>query len=174
MQMRASALRAFLRRGLLNYDLAALLAVPRRYAVAPPELARDAPVAYVLHPLIVDVRPLLGDELYLSGLHRGDARVSKRARADEPLLGEVRLHDGVAAVAVSDGVAEVLDGEQRALFFKVGGDDVARGEAVHSGVLAGVLVHYAASVDDLYLFKVVALADKEVVRVVRRRNFDAA
>ena len=174
MQMRASALRAFLRRGLLNYDLAALLAVPRRDAVAPPELARDAPVAYVLHPLIVDVRPLLGDELYLSGLHRGDARVSKRARADEPLLGEVRLHDGVAAVAVSDGVAEVLDGEQRALFFKVGGDGVARGEAVHSGVLAGVLVHYAASVDDLYLFKVVALADKEVVRVVRRRNFDAA
>ena len=80
----------------------------------------------------------------------------------------------MAAVAVSDGMAEVLDGEQGALFFKVGGDGVARGEAVHSGVLAGVLVHYAASVDDLYLFKVVALADEEVVRVVRRRNLDAA
>ena len=55
---------AFARLGLAARDeQLAVRAVPGRDLVAPPELARDAPVLDVLHPLVVGVDPLLGHEL---------------------------------------------------------------------------------------------------------------
>ena len=50
-------------------DLVALVAMPRRNAMAPPELARDAPVADVVHPLVVGLRPVLGNELDAAVFH---------------------------------------------------------------------------------------------------------
>ena len=80
----------------------------------------------------------------------------------------------MAAVTVPYRVAQVGDREQHALFFKVGDDRAARLKAVLPLIFAGVLVHYALVVDDLYLFEIVALADKEVVGIVRRGDLDAA
>ena len=80
----------------------------------------------------------------------------------------------MAAVAVPYRVAQVGDREQHTLFFKVGDDRTARLKAVLALIFAGVLVHYALIVNDLYLFEIVALSDKEVVGVVRRGDLDAA
>src|SRR5690606_16613274 len=63
----AGGLRAGARLGLVaaDEDLAAL-AVPGRDAVAPPELAADAPVLDVAEPVAVGVDPVAGDEADLA------------------------------------------------------------------------------------------------------------
>ena len=65
----------------LDDDPVAVLvgAVPDGDAVAPPELAADAPVADVLHPVQVDALEALRHELDAALLHRIDRRV-RRAR----------------------------------------------------------------------------------------------
>ena len=66
-------------------DVGAGAAVPGRDAVAPPQLARDAPVADVAHPVEVGLRPALGDELGLALLDRLDGRLGQRLHLHEPL-----------------------------------------------------------------------------------------
>ncbi len=95
-------------------DFAAGGAMPGGNSVAPPELAGDAPVVDVLHPVEVGLLVLLGGEL--NGLFAirvrldgGDGFLGERLDLDEPLRGEARLDDGFAAVAVADVVGVVLD-----------------------------------------------------------------
>ena len=85
-----------------------VLAVPHRDTVAPPELARDAPVADSLQPALVVVAPALGDELDGAVAVPGQCRAGQRLHPHEPLVGEPRLDHGAAAVAVAHGVAMVL------------------------------------------------------------------
>src|SRR5256886_4127344 len=85
--------------------LAARLARPDGDAVAPPELARDAPVADVLHPREVRVLPLLRDEARATVAHGRERRTRERLDLDEPLPRDERLDDGPAAVADADPVA---------------------------------------------------------------------
>src|SRR5580658_9632257 len=101
------------RAGLGHGDLVADGAVPRGNAMAPPELARDAPVVDVGYPLDVDLLVVLGreaDGLVAGGVgfdggdgplgHRCSAGVRLFVDGDEPLRGEARLDHGFAAVAV--------------------------------------------------------------------------
>ena len=90
-------------------------AVPGRDAVAPPELAGDAPVVDVVHPLEIGLGPVRRDELDRAVLDDADGLVGERLDADEPLPREVRLDDVLAAVAVADGVVVVLDLDEQAL-----------------------------------------------------------
>src|ERR1035437_10798372 len=98
-------------------DLATVGAVPCGDAMAPPELARDAPVVDVLHPLevglLVHLRRkagvLLADGLF--GL------VSQRLNLDEPLCREARLHDPLSSGAVAGGVYGGLDARGGAPLF---------------------------------------------------------
>jgi hypothetical protein len=68
--------------------------------MAPPELARDAPVVDVLHPVEVGLLVLLGREAdgFVAvgvGLDGGDGLLGERLNLDEPLRGEARLDDGL-------------------------------------------------------------------------------
>ena len=83
---------------------ALVVAVPDRDAVAPPELAGDAPVADALQPLGVVVAPALGDEPERAVAVRRERRARERLHPDEPLVREPWLDDRVAAVAVADRV----------------------------------------------------------------------
>ncbi len=74
-------------------DLLARAAVPCGNAVAPPELARNAPVVDVAHPLEVGLRVHLRGELNVALADGGDGLVCERLDPDEPLLGEARLDD---------------------------------------------------------------------------------
>ena len=158
-------------------ELVAVRAVPHRDAVAPPELARDVPVAEAVQPLGVRVDPPLGPERD-PAVEGGQLRRSLQSlHGHEPLPTlEPRFDLGVAAVAVGDRVdvgALLMDdpphlpkalqhpGPRRVPVEapellrggvgdpRLGGQDVARGEAVPA-------------------------ADLEVRRVVGRRDLDRA
>ena len=82
--------------------------------MAPPELAADAPVVDVFHPVEIGFLVLLGGEVnglfaVGAGLDGGDGLVGEGLDFDEPLGGEARLDDGFAAVAVADVVGMVFD-----------------------------------------------------------------
>src|SRR5438270_9193914 len=58
----------------------ALPILPHGDAVAPPDLARDAPVADVLHPVEVDFGPAVGPELDVAAF---DGRDGEHPRSEE-------------------------------------------------------------------------------------------
>ena len=142
--------------------------------MAPPELARDAPVADVVHPLEVGLGPVVRDELDAAVLHRLDGLLGQRLRLDEPLRGDQRLDDGLAALALAEAERVVLDLHQQAELFEVGHHALARLEAVQAGVGAGGRGHDAVFVDHLDLGQVVAAAGFEIVGIVRGRDLHHA
>ena len=140
-------------------------------AVAPPDLPADAPVADVLHPVEEDALPALGLDGDLAGAHGLDGGLGEGLHADEPLLGEAAVHDGVAPVAVADLVLVGLDLDEVAALLQVGDDGLAAGEAIHP-LVAGEGVHRAVVVHHVHLREVVPLAHGEVVGVVGGGDLD--
>src|SRR6266496_601613 len=106
-QLGGAALGARSRLGLGDRDVA-VGAVPDRDAVSPPDLARDTPVADVLHPVEVDARKALGREADVAILDRRDRGPGELLHRHPPLRHDERLDAAVAAHAVADGVAVVL------------------------------------------------------------------
>src|ERR1039458_7066725 len=76
--MCAAALRTLRGRLARRNAFAAVLAIPRRNAMAPPQLARDAPVVNVAHPLEIRLGVILGNELDLAVFDRFDGATFKR------------------------------------------------------------------------------------------------
>ena len=107
-------------------------------------------------------------------LDGGDGFLGQRLNLDEPLRGEARLDDGFAAVAVAHVVGVVLDAGQEPLLFEVGDDFLARSEAVEARVGAAFGVDVGAVVHHVDGGQMMALAEGEVVGVVRGRDFDRA
>ena len=70
--------------------------------MAPPKLARDAPIADVLHPIEERLVPIVGHELDAAFVHRGHRFFSQRLGFHKPLRGNERFHDGAATVALAD------------------------------------------------------------------------
>jgi hypothetical protein len=158
------------RRVLARHGRVAVLAVPGRDAVAPPELARDAPRLDVLHPVGVDLRPPLGHEARPAVAHGLERRVGHALYFEEPLLGHERLDDPLAAVAVRHLVAVLLHLADQAELLERGHDLLARLEAVEAGEAARVRCHLAVEADHDHLRESVPHPDLEVRRVVRGRH----
>ena len=57
-----------------------------RNPVPPPELTGNTPVLNVFHPVEIDFRPALGDELHFAGLDRFNGGFGERLHLHEPLL----------------------------------------------------------------------------------------
>ena len=76
--------------------------------MSPPELARDAPVADVVHPLVPGLDPVFGDDFDALFVDGGDGFFGQRLGADEPLLGDQRLDDGLAARAFAEAEGVVF------------------------------------------------------------------
>ena len=153
---------------------AALLAIEHGDTVAPPELARDAPVLEVLHPGGVGVGPagrVEGHAAVAHGVERGPLEL---VHGDEPLLGEPGLERLVAAVAVHDGVVVLVHVVKKAVFLEPGEDGLAALVARHAGELAIALHNDGVLVEDVNLGQVVGLAHGVVVGVVGRRDLDEA
>ena len=153
---------------------AAVLAVEHGDAVAPPQLARDAPVLEVVHPGEVGLGPALGVEGHLAGLHDLGGALFKLVHGHEPLLGEPGLERGVAAVAVHDGVVELLDLLEQAVLLEPRNHGLAALVARHAAELAVAVHHHGVLVEDVDLLEVVGLAHRKVVGVVGRRHLDEA
>ena len=148
----AAAVLALAGRAAGDGDLAAVVTVPGRDAVAPPELTGDAPVLDVLHPVEVGLVVAGRDELDLAGTDDVDGRVCQRFHLDEPLLRDAGLDDGAAAVAGADVVLHGLDADKVTLFLEVGHTGFPALFGGHADVLLrNVLVHAAVighDVDD--------------------------
>ena len=137
-QMGAAALGAGGGSFFCHHRLAAFVAVPGRDLMAPPQLAADAPVAGVLHPVHIVFGEALGHKADAALFHRLDGGLGQRLHLDEPLLGDHRLDGGVAAVAAAHLVLEGLDRFEVAAGFEVGDDGLAGLHGGHAGVLAAV------------------------------------
>ena len=160
----------------------AAAAVPRGNLVAPPQLARDAPVLDVAHPVVPGVDPLRRHEAHVAVLDRADRAPCDRLAVaaglrhrHEPLVGQHRLDDLPGARAARHHQLVLLGLDQQAERIEVGHDLLARDEAVEAAVRhrcvvvdCGVEREHA---DDRQLMP---LADRVVVRVVRRRDLDDA
>ena len=153
---------------------AAVLAVEHGNAVAPPQLAADAPVLEVLHPSGVGLRPARGVEGDLAGVDGVERRPLELVNGDEPLLGQPRLQGGVATVAVHDGVIEVLDVIEQVVLLEPLDDGLAALVAVHAGELAVALDDHCVLVEDVDLRQVVSLAHGVIVGVVGRGDLNKA
>ena len=142
--------------------------------MAPPELAGDAPVADVLHPVGVDALEAVGDDGGPSLADGGEGPLRQRRDAHEPLLADYRLDDIVAALAVADGVDVRLDPLNQALGLELRDDGLARVEAVVSVVRPRVGVQGAVGVEDVHGGQAMPCARLEVVRVVSRGDLESA
>ena len=153
---------------------AAVLAVEHGDAVAPPQLARDAPVLKVLHPGGVGLRPARRVEGDLAGVDGVERRPLELVDGHKPLLGQPRLKRGVATVAVHDGVIEVLDVIEQVVLLEPLDDGLAALVAVQAGELAVAFDDHRVLVEDVDLRQVVSLTHGVVVGVVGRRDLDKA
>ena len=153
---------------------AAVLAVEHGNAVAPPQLAADAPILEVLHPGGVGLRPARGVEGDLAGFDGVKRRPLELIDGHKPLLGQPRLKRGVATVAVHDGVVVVLDVIEQIMLLKPLNDGLAALLTGHTGELAIALDDHRVLVEDIDLRQVVGLTHGVVVGVVGRGDLDKA
>ena len=153
---------------------AAVLAVEHGDAVAPPQLAADAPVLEIFHPGGVGLRPARGVESDLAGVDGVERRPLELVDCHEPLLGKPRLQRGVATVAVHDGVIEFVDVIEQVVLLKPLDYGLAALVAVHAGELAVALDNHRVLVKDVDLRQVVSLTHGVIVGVVGRGDLDEA
>ena len=130
-----------------------------RNPLAPPELAGDAPVVGILHPVAIGVHVALGDELRAAALHRFQGDLRQGVHLQEPLGGELGFDDGVRPLGVAHRRGVVFHLHQVAGFLQHLHDLLAGDEAVLADEDLRVLVQLAVVVDDLEDRQVVAQAD---------------
>ena len=149
-----------------------MVAEPGRNPVAPPDLAGDAPVADIFHPVVVGVFPLFGENAGLAAFYGVQCPLGERRYFHIPLQRKVRFDDGLAAVAATNRHRVVVDFIQVAARFQVGNNLLSGLEAIHSLVLMSGSVDNAGFVKDINFIETVAQADFKVVEIVCRGDFD--
>ena len=147
----------------------------------PPKLARDTPIADVLHPIEIVAREALRRELDQTFVDHTERLAGNRLAVvvllidgHEPLQADQRLNDRVAAFAVADAVRVRLNLDQMAPFVQIADDRLAAFEAVHPNIRPGVLAHGAVFFYRVDHRQLVALANLEVDRVVAGRHLQRA
>ncbi|OPZ05246.1 MAG: hypothetical protein BWZ08_02540 [candidate division BRC1 bacterium ADurb.BinA292] len=153
-------------------DVLARAAVENRNPMPPPELAADAPVAHVFHPVVVDVRVMLRHEPHPPRAHRLHRRLAQRPHPHEPLLAQVGLHHAARPIVVSDRVNMILNLDQQTLRLQVRHDPLARLRHRQPGIGPGVGVERPVGIQNVDEFQIVPPAHLVVVRIVRRRHLD--
>ena len=165
---RASATAAASRRILARHgDVLAVVAVPRRNRVPPPELPRDAPVLDVSKPVKVRLGPLRRQDLNRPILDGFDRRRSERLHLHEPLGRDHRLDDRPRPLRTRQRHHVLLAAARETAIAELDLHGLARLEAVEPLERARVLVQRAVAVEDVDLFEAVPFPGGEVVRVVR-------
>ena len=157
-----------------TYVWRAVGVVPGGDAVPPPQLAADAPVFDVLHPVVVGPAPVLRHEAGAAVTHRRHGLLGQRPGADVPLVGQIGLDHGAAAVAAGDGQGMFFRALQQALCFQVFQDLFTRLLPAQAPVSLGRGFAEVRGVGkDVDQRQVVAQPHLVVVEVVRRRDLHA-
>src|SRR5208337_1259168 len=87
--------------GAADCDCPAVVAVPCRDPVAPPDLTGNAPVFDVSHPFEVGIFPTLGNEPNPAVFHDLNRRPGERPGFNKPLRRKIGLNHGPATVALA-------------------------------------------------------------------------
>ena len=141
--------------------------------MTPPKLTRDAPILDVLHPVEIDLRPALGNELNLARPDGLDGGLGERLHLNEPLLRKARLDNIMTAIAMANLIVVIFDMIEIALGLKISDERLAAFKAIHADILrARELVHVAIIGHNIDLFETMALTYEEVVRIVSGRNLN--
>ena len=140
----------------------------------PPQLARDAPVVNIAHPLEVRLGVLFRRKADKALLHRGNGLVGERLNPDKPLRRKQGLNHGLAAVAFADGVHVVAHPGQQLLRFQIGQNPLPRLVAIEAGIGAGGGIHVRRLVHDADRRQALALPQGKIVGVMRRRHLHRA
>src|SRR5271165_98481 len=138
--MATAALQAFGGRLARDNDLVAVLAVPRRNAVSPPQLTRDTPIVNIAHPLEVRLGVVFGNKLDGAVLHDFDGAVGQRLDLHKPLRRKPGFYDGLAALALAQRNDVILRARQEATPLQVFQYLLPRLETVQPLVGTGVLI----------------------------------
>ena len=143
--------------------------------MAPPELARDAPVLDVAHPFEIGLGPALRDEADAALLDRRDGRGGERLGTHEPLVGQVGLDDGAAAIAARHHELVCLNLLQEPGVLQIRDDAPACLVAVQTHVgRRSLVVDAGIGGEDVDARKAMATAHLVVVEVVGRGDLQAA
>src|SRR5262249_31070863 len=124
-------------------QLVAVVAVPDGNSMSPPQLAANAPVADVFHPVEVHPNPTLRVQPQAATADRLDCWHGQWRHAYEPLLRQIGLDDRVAALAAPNWDAVGFGLDQQTPRLEVGDYLLACREALESGVGSAVLVDMA-------------------------------
>ncbi len=170
----AAAVRA--RRNILfaNRHFAATVAVKRGYAVSPPKLTANAPIADILHPVQIYLFEAFGQKLYALIVYHFYGGPGERFHLHVPLPRNHGLYHGVASAAMPHVVVVIFDFYEQSLFLEVGNHSFASLEPVEPRIRARVFRHCAVVIHNAYRFESVALPHLEIVGVVRRRYLHRA
>jgi hypothetical protein len=148
--------------------------MPRRNSMTPPQLPRDAPVADVVHPLVVDLRPVVRRKADAAVFHHRDSRLGERLHLHEPLLGNQRLHHGLATLALAHAELVGLDLHEQALRFQVSHHPLASLKPIKALIGTRSRRHLGVAIDHGHKREPVALPCFEIVRIMRWRDLHHA
>ena len=167
-----------------HIDLAVFV-IPSGYLVAPPELAADAPIGDVVHPLVVGVDPVLRHKLHFARLHRVDGFLRNAftggvlradlVHGDKPLVGQHGLHHLAGAGANRQHHFVRLDLQHQPQVLQILVHRFAGCKTVQSLVGGrAVLVDLGVQGEDGDQRQVVALCTSVVIEVVGAGDLHAA
>ena len=120
----------------------------------------------------IRVFPFFRIENDLSVFPRFECLVGKRAHFDEPLPAQIRLYDGTAAVTVSHRMRYLFFRLKESRLFQIFYYKDARfGTRKRAVFFRTVFIECAVGIQNIYDFKIVALPDLPVIRVMSGRDF---
>jgi hypothetical protein len=115
----AAASRAPSRIFFSHYDLPAILAIPDRNPVSPPQLPGNAPIPDVLHPVEVQLGKAAGNEFHPSFPDSRDGWLCQRLHLHKPLFGQCGLHRGLAARTAAHGMLMPFDSSEQTFLLEI-------------------------------------------------------
>src|SRR4030043_442230 len=149
--------------------LGAILTIPYRDAVPPPQLSADTPVPDVLRPVKICLGEAFrnyGDPAVLNSL---DGGFSQRLCSDEPLQADLGFNHRLATTTMSYRVRVGLDFLQKSFVFQVSQHLISTGEPFQSLVGTSVFIHSGIGVHDIYQGQIMSLSYLEVREVMGGR-----
>src|ERR1043166_4369457 len=144
--------------------------MPRWNTVSPPELAGDAPVMNVAHPLEICLGVVFRRERDLTFFYRLNRAIGQRLDLDEPLCGKPGFHNGLPAVTLANSPRVFLDAREQAKLFQIAQDFLSPLIAVQTFIRPAILVDARLVVHYIDLRQIVAQTNRKVIRIMRRRD----
>ena len=140
-------------------------------AMAPPELATDAPVVDASQPVEPDLLEAIGNDRQLLLLDSSDGSLGHAVHLEEPLLRQQRLDHFARPLRDGNPLGVLLLANHESLLLHVCPKLLATLESVEVGVLPGELVHAAVLLHHRQHGQAMSLADLVVIHIVSGCDF---